>query len=100
MDDTSGVENLYRELIVNNTNKIENTLSQMEQWSILSNIINYIQYSKNPKNFHAMIIKPVNNSKISKEQRIKNIEKSSLRIDLAYTSDRSMEEYLDMYEGF
>ena len=30
MDDNSGDENPYRELIVNNAGKIENTLSQME----------------------------------------------------------------------
>ena len=30
MDHTSGDENMYRELIVNNTGKIETTLSQME----------------------------------------------------------------------
>ena len=46
-------------------------LSQMEQWSILSNVINYVQYSKILKSFHSMTIKPVNNSKVSKEQRIK-----------------------------
>ena len=44
MIDARGDENLYRELIVNNAGKIETTLSQMEQWLILSNIINYIQY--------------------------------------------------------
>ena len=49
MDDNSGDKNPYRELIVNNVGKIESTLSQMEQWSILSNVINYVQYSKNPK---------------------------------------------------
>ena len=48
MDNTSGDENPYRELIVNNLGRIENTLSQMEQWSILSTVINYVQYSKNP----------------------------------------------------
>ena len=31
IDDNSGDENLYRELIVNNLYKIENALSQMEQ---------------------------------------------------------------------
>ena len=31
MDDNSGDENPYRELIVNNAGKIENMLSQMEQ---------------------------------------------------------------------
>ena len=30
MDDNSGEKNPYRELIVNNAGKIENTLSQME----------------------------------------------------------------------
>ena len=39
MDDNSGNENPYRELIVNNAAKVENTLSQMEQWLILSNVI-------------------------------------------------------------
>ena len=63
--------------------KIENTLFQMEQWSILSNIINYAQYSKNPKNFHTMIIKPVNSSKASKGTKDKNIDESLLRVDLA-----------------
>ena len=38
MDNTSGDENPYRELIVNNAGKIETTLSQMEQWSILRNV--------------------------------------------------------------
>ena len=71
IDDNSGNKNLYRELIVNNAYKIENTLSQMEQWSILSNVINYVQYNKNPKISHSMIIKPVNTNKIHKEIRWK-----------------------------
>ena len=65
MDNNSGDENPYRELIVNNAGKIESALSQMKQWSILSNVINYMQYSKNPKNFHAMLIKPINKNKIN-----------------------------------
>ena len=42
MDDNSGNENPYRELIVNNAGKIENTLSQMEQWCFV-NQISYIK---------------------------------------------------------
>ena len=56
INNNSGDENPYKELIFNNTSKIENTLSQMEQWSMLSNIINYVQYNKSPKNFHDVII--------------------------------------------
>ena len=62
-DDTSGDINPYRELIVNNAEKIETVLSQMEQWSILSNIVNFIQYDKNPKNFHNLNIRTVNMEK-------------------------------------
>ena len=65
MDDNNGDKNPYRELIVNNAGKIENTLSQMEQWSILNNVINYVKYSKNPKTFHMMSVKSANKNKIN-----------------------------------
>ena len=70
MDDNSRDENSYKELIVNNASRVDSTLTQIEQWSILSNIINYVQYSKNPKNFHSMIIKPVKlNKTVKKHQK-------------------------------
>ena len=73
MDNNSGDKKPYRELIVNNAGKIESMLSQMEQWSILSNVINYMQYSKNPKHFHTMLIKPINMNKmnVGREEREK-----------------------------
>ena len=81
-DNDSRDENPFKELIVNNTIIVENALSQMEQWSILSNIINYVQYSKNPKDFYTMTVKPVNNGKCSLALKDKNKEDMSLRIDL------------------
>ena len=54
IDDTSRETNPYRELIVNNAEKIEPLLAQMEQWSILSNTLNYIQYDRHPKNYHGL----------------------------------------------
>ena len=63
MDDTNGNENPCRELIVNNAGKIETILSLMEQWSILSNVINYVQYNKHPKNIHSISVRPVNKIK-------------------------------------
>ena len=65
VDNESRDENPYKELIVNNAIKMDSATSQMEQWSILSNVINYVQYSKNPKDFHAMTIKPVNNKRLN-----------------------------------
>ena len=44
MDDDSGEVSPYRELMVNNAGKIEMQKTQMEQWSILSNLLNYIQH--------------------------------------------------------
>ena len=70
---------------------------QMEQWSILSNVINYVQYSKNPKNVHAMLIKPINKNKVSIKEKEK--DKFSLQVGLINASDRLMEEYLDRHEG-
>ena len=55
-NDTSGDENPYRELIVNNAGKIETTLSQIRQWLILSNVINYVQYDKHPKSFTVCLL--------------------------------------------
>ena len=42
-DDTNRETNPYKELIVNNAEKIEPLMTQMEQWSILCNKLNYIQ---------------------------------------------------------
>ena len=72
IDDASGDTNLYRELIVNNAEKIEPLLTQMEQWSILSNMFNYIQYDRHPKNFHNLDISALNICKTHSEIREKN----------------------------
>ena len=63
IDDTSRDTNPHKELIVNNEEKIEPLLAQMEQWSILSNILNYIQYDKCSKHYHNLGISSVNTCK-------------------------------------
>ena len=104
VDDDSRDKNPYKELIVTNTIKVENALSQIEQWLILSNMINYVQYSKNPKDFYTMTVKPVNNGKCSLTLKDKNKDNISLRIDIIDISKRqpryrSKKEHLDRYEG-
>ena len=42
IDDYNGEVHPYRELVVNNAEKIEMQKTQMEQWSILSNSLNYV----------------------------------------------------------
>ena len=99
MDDNSSDENPYRELIVNNAGRIENTLSQIEQWSILSHVINYVQYSKNPKNFQVMSVKTMNKNKINIGRKQGEKDRPTSEVSLVDTPDRLTEEYLDRYEG-
>ena len=40
-------------------------MTQMEQWSILNNVLNYIQYDKHQKNNHYRSINAVNKYKNS-----------------------------------
>ena len=60
MDDDSGEVNPYRELVVNSAEKVEIPKTQMEQWSILSNLLNYVQHSRFNSMNHSLSVKPVN----------------------------------------
>ena len=64
-------------MIVNNAGKKETVLSQMEQWSILSNVINYIQHYKHTKNFHSLSISAVNREK-NREKLCRREEKEDM----------------------
>ena len=79
--------------------RVDNALTQIEQWSFLSNVINYVQYSKRPRNFHSMTIKPAKLSKTTKSTKSRKVNESLLHVNLIEGSGRSNEEYLDIYEG-
>ena len=66
----------------------------MEQWSILSNTLNYKQYDRHPKNFHDIEISTVNICKIHSEIRE---EKDQIELDFGPTPDILKEEYLNAY---
>ena len=44
---------------MNNIDKENVITSPMEQWLILSRIVNYVQYDRNPKNFYDLDIKVI-----------------------------------------
>ena len=76
--------------------KIEPLLAQMEQWSILSNTLNYIQYDRHQKNYHTLGISTVNkyrNSLDAKEER------DMIELDFGPTPNILKEKYLDVYKG-
>ena len=99
LDDASKDINPYRELIVNNAEKIETVLSQMEQWSILSNVVNYIKYDRHLTNFHNLNISNVNKEKYKRKSNLEEEERHVLELNLGDTSENLKGEYLDVYEG-
>ena len=96
IDDTNRDANPFKEMIVNNAEKIEPLLTQMEQWSILSNTLNYIQYDRHPRNFHNLGISAVNSYRNHSDTKE---DKDMVEIDFGPTPDILKEEYLDVYEG-
>ena len=60
IDDMNGEINPCRELIVNNVERTEPLMTQMEQWSILNNILNYVQHSKFNSMGHTLDVKAMN----------------------------------------
>ena len=56
-DSTDEEVNPYQQIVINNVYKDSPNTSQMEQWSILSNVVYYVQYDRNPNNFHELNVK-------------------------------------------
>ena len=94
IDDDSGEINPYRELMVNNAERIEVQKTQMEQWSTLSNLLNYVQHSKFNTMGHSLNIKPVNRYKVRPDE-----EREFREVDFGMNSQNLQDEYLDVYEG-
>ena len=92
----SGDANPYKELIVNNAEKLEPLMTQMDQWSILSNIFNYIQHDKHPMTNHNLCIRAVNKCRSSPEAKE---EREITELDFGVTPKILHEEYLHVYEG-
>ena len=94
MGDDNGEVNPYRELIVNNAEKIEMQKTQMEQWSILSNSLNYVQHSKFNSMDHSLNVKPVNRYKVKP-----NEGKEFREVDFSANLQYLQTKYLDVNEG-
>ena len=69
-------------------------MTQMEQWSILSYVWNYVQHSKFNSINHSLRVKPVNRYKIKPDTGKKFRE-----LDFGTVPQNLVEEYLDVYEG-
>ena len=86
--------NPYKELLVNNVEKTEPLMTQMEQWSILSNILNYVQHSRFNSRNQPLDVKAVNRYKSRPDT-----DKEFKELDFGITPQKLQEEYMDVYEG-
>ena len=94
IDDTSRQTNPYKELIVNNAENIEPLMTQMEQLSILSNVLNYIQHSRFNSMNHTLDVKAVNRYKSKPD-----VNREFKELDFGATPQKLQEEYIDIYEA-
>ena len=94
IDGTSRETNPYKERIVNNTEMIEPLMTQMEQWLILSNVLNYVQHTRFNSMNHTLGVKAMNRYK-SKPDTDRQFEE----LDFGTTPQKLQEEYMDVYEG-
>ena len=67
----------------------------MEQWSILSNVLNYVQHSRFNSMDHTLDVKAVNKYKC--KPNVDNMEFKELYFGT--TLQKLQEEYMDIYEG-
>ena len=74
---------------------METVLSQMEQWSILSNVVNYIQYDRHPKNFHNLNISAVNKEEYKRKSNKEEEERHVFELDFEDRLEK-LREYLDL----
>ena len=76
--------------------KLEPLMTQMEQWSILSNVLNYIQHYTHPMINHNLSIRAVNKHKNVSETKG---EREIVELDFGIIPKILHEEYLCVYEG-
>ena len=72
----------------------------MEQWLILSDVVNHVQYDRNPKDFHNLDVKAIDQKNHRKiYDRLKEEDRQVLELDFGNNPDKVRGEYLDIYEG-
>ena len=69
-------------------------MTQMEQWSILSNVLNYVQHTRFNSMNHTLEVKAMNRYK-SKP----NTDRQFEELDFSTTPQKLQEEHMDIYEG-
>ena len=92
--------NPYQEIITNKVEKENIITSQMEQWSILSNVANYVQYDRHHSIFYDLDIKTTGQKSPKKiYDKLKEEDRQILELYFYNTPEKLRGDYLDMYKG-
>ena len=70
----------------------------MDQWSILSTVLKYIQYDRYPQHFHNLHFKAMNKENHKRKFNTEE-QRQILGLDFGGMPEKLREEYSDMYEG-
>ena len=70
-------------------------MTQMEQWSILSNVLNYVQHSRLNLMNHTLDIKAVDKYKYRPHKDNRELKE----VDLGTTPQQLQKKYMDIYKG-
>ena len=70
-------------------------MTQREQWSILSNVVNYIQHTRFHSMKHTLDIRAVNKYK----HKPSTDEREFKELDFGTMPQKLQEEYMDIHEG-
>ena len=98
IDETNGKINQYCKIIITKAERDDTIISQMEQLSILSNVVNYVQYNRHPKYIHNLNIRAVEQKRHKKIYN-KEEERKILELDFGDTPEKLKGEYFNMYKG-
>ena len=88
------------ELSVNQVYWDEDKMMQMENWSILSNNVRYVQHDERPKTPHKLDINTLDYHQHTKlYYKLKGEKSYMLDVDFCINPEPMRSNYLDMYEG-
>ena len=57
----------------------------MEQWSLLRNIVNYVEYDMNPRDFYSLDVKMIDQKNHRKIYKLKEEDRQVIEIDFGET---------------
>ena len=91
--------NPYEKIVLNNVYREDVKTAQMEHWSILGDVVKYVQHDKYPRTLYDLNVKVLDYRNHKMYDKLKDEERQTLDTDLGDSPDRLSKKYLGMYKG-